>query len=475
MRVSLVIALLWFSAFAALAHGDAEHDDDAESIDVSSVSVPAHVSYHEHVRPIVEANCVACHAEGQIAGYAPFTIAEDVVWAARDIKFHVVNGLMPPWPPSRENLPLKNDRSLSDEEIAIIAAWVDDGAPLGDSHDYAPAATDGFEFAELRADLVLQLDEAYRPAEDALDDYRCFAFELDIDAPQFITGFEFIPDVAEMAHHAILYLIDSEMKPEAEERDGADGSPGWSCYGTTGLSESGSILAAWTPGTFGVAFPSGTGFLIEPGQLIVLQMHYNLSSTRQPDRTRVHMQLEPGASTLDELWTIPLNAPVEIPCPAGVEGPQCEREGALDRVAKLYGEAARAVADRRLRRCRKTLEDYADNTGENARSFCDYPSPFSQPLTVYGVYGHMHELGRSFRLELNPGKENSRLLLDIPNWDFHWQDQYFFVEPLTLSRGDSLRMTCVWDNSLSDDPRYVIWGAGTSDEMCFGTLLALKP
>ena len=104
--------------------------------------------------------------------------------------------------------------------------------------------------------------------------------------------------------------------------------------------------------------------------------------------------------------------------------------------------------------------------------YCDYP--MTAPLTVFGVSGHMHELGRSFRLELNPGVDEP-LLLDISRWDFYWQGYYHFVEPLQLSDGDVLRMTCTWDNSLSDDPRYVVWGEGTSDEMCFGSLLALKP
>ena len=57
---------------------------------------------------------------------------------------------------------------------------------------------------------------------------------------------------------------------------------------------------------------------------------------------------------------------------------------------------------------------------------------------------------------------------------FHWQDRYQFVEPVTINFADVLRMSCVWDNSLSDDPRYVVWGEGTSDEMCFGTVMALK-
>ena len=270
------------------------------------------------MRPIIEASCVACHSEGQIAGYAPLTSADDVVWAAQDIKFHVVNGIMPPWMPSRANLPLKHDRSLSDEEIAMIAAWADSGAPLGDPHDYAPSATDGFDIVEIRADLVLQLDEAYAPAEDALDDYRCFAFPLDIATPQFITGYEFVPDVVDMAHHVILYRFEKEANGAIQSRNYADGRPGWSCYGGPGLSIKGVGIGGWAPGAPTVLFPQGTGILIEPSQLIVVQMHYNLWTTRQPDRSQVILQLEPAENKLAELIDVPLTAPVEIPCPTGV-------------------------------------------------------------------------------------------------------------------------------------------------------------
>ena len=474
MRNALAILILVLGAGIAWAHGDEDHGDEVETVVIDAVDVPEHPTYHEHVRPIIEASCVGCHSEGQIAGYAPFTQVEDVQFAAEDIAFHVVTGIMPPWMPSRENLPLKNDRSLSDREIAIIAAWAEAGATLGDPQDYVSSATDGVSFVEIRADTTLQLAEPYTPDPEVLDDYRCFAFSMEFEASQFVTGYEFVPGVWEMAHHAILYLVDEELATEIEERDGADGRPGWSCYGSTGLSESGSIIATWTPGTFGIAFPSGTGYVVEPGEIIVLQVHYNLWTTRQPDQTRVHLQLESGDADLGELWTIPLNAPVEIPCPSGVSGPQCERENALDRIAELYGEELRALPDRRLRRCRQSLEDYADNTGENARTYCDYPSPFFEPLVVYGVLGHMHELGRSFRMELNPDSDEPLLLLDIPRWDFHWQDRYQFVEPVEIKFGDTLRMSCHWDNSLSEEPRYVVWGEGTADEMCFGTVMALR-
>ncbi len=475
MKYLALCFLVLVCALPALAHGDEEHDEDeTKAVAIGDIAVPDNPTYHKHVRPIIEASCNACHSAGQIAAYSPFDNPEDVAWAAEDIRFHVVNGIMPPWMPSPENLPLKHDRRLSATEIATIAAWVDAGAPLGDPGDYEPAPTEGFSFAEIRADLTLQLDEAYTPAEDVLDDYRCFAFDLDIDSPQFITGYEFIPDVREMAHHGIAYLLDSEVDGEIDALDFADGRPGWSCYGGAGLSDRGDMIATWTPGTFGIRFPQGAGYRIKPGQIVVLQMHYNLWTTRRPDQTRIVMQLEPGDTELAELMTLPLTAPVEIPCPSGVEGSQCERENAIKRIADRFGETQSEIPDKRLKRCRQSLEDYSENTGENARTFCDYPSPFFKPLTVYGVLGHMHELGRSFRMELNPDGDESLLLLDIPRWDFHWQDSYQFAEPLKINFADVLRMSCAWDNSLSDDPRYVVWGEGTSDEMCFGTVMALK-
>ena len=472
MRYFLIALLFALGVIVTLAHGHEDHDDD--TVDISGAMVPENPTYHEHVRPILEASCVACHSDGRIASYAPFTKAEEVVFTASDIAFNISAGIMPPWMPSPLTVPLKNDRSLSKTEIATIAAWVEQGAKLGDPHDYqAPTAT--FAFAEVRADLTLQAAEPYVPSEDVQDDYRCFGLPLEIDSPQFITAYEFIPQVAEMAHHGIVYLLDDEVAAEIEARDYEDGRPGWSCYGSAGLSKGGDIIATWTPGTFGIRFPEGAGYLIKPGEFMVIQMHYNLWTTRAPDRTLVHLELEAEDSGLAELMTLPLSAPVEIPCPTGVEGPQCERDYALQRISDLFGERLAKLPDRRLRNCNQTLDDYAGSSGENASSHCDFPSPFPFTVTLYGVLGHMHELGRSFRMELNPDSDDPVMLLDIPRWDFHWQDRYQFVEPVKVNFGNVLRMSCGWDNSLSDDPRYVVWGEGTSDEMCFGTVMIKKP
>ena len=472
LHLWLLLALFMMGTTLALAHGDEEHDDDAiEDVAVPAVSVPDELSYHEHIRPIIEASCVSCHSDGNIAAYAPLDEPFIAVAVASDIDFHVRTRLMPPWPPSRDNLPLKDDRSLSDYDIALIAAWAEAGAPLGNSDDYVPSATEAIDFTEIRADLTLQLAEPYVPDEELLDDYRCFAFELGIESPQYITGYDIAPEALGMAHHAIAYLLDASAWRLAEAKDGGDGRPGWPCYGGHGLRHRATTIAGWTPGSFAVAFPPGKGYRIEPGQFIVLQMHYNLSAAWQPDNTRILLQLEDGDAELDKLTILPLTAPVEIPCPSDYEGPawHCERNTALTRVGELYGNFARHFPSYLLRECGQRLADYADNTGEAAYGHCDFP--VTHPATLYAVLGHMHELGRSFRLELNPESHAPLLLLDIPRWDFHWQGEYQLAQPLELARGDTVRMTCVWDNTLSDAPRYVVWGEGTSDEMCFGTLL----
>ncbi len=472
LRACILLLAGCVGLLAVLAHGDEDHADDAvEAPEIHGLSLPAQPTYHEHVRPIMEASCVDCHAEGQIAGYAPLTEARFVAFAADDVAWHVTRRIMPPWPPSRENLPLRHDRSLSDYEIALIAAWVDAGAQLGEPEAYAPAATDAVAIPPLRPDMILQLEAPYAPAADVKDDYRCFALKLAIDKPMFVTAYEFIPDATEMAHHAIFYVADAAAEGEIARRDKADGRPGWTCYGDDGLSGRSDSFGGWAPGGAAVHFPAGTGYRILPGQHLVLQMHYNLSAVRQRDQSRVVLQLADGDSGLDELMLLAMTAPVEIPCPPGVEGPECERGAALERLSELYGRGSRRVPDAVLRSCRQSLDDYADNTGVRAIGSCDYPVRWD--LTLFGALGHMHELGTRYRLELLRGDE-SAFLLDIPRWDFHWQDHYQFVTPLELAPGDALRMTCEWDNRLSKAPRYVVWGEGTSDEMCFGMLLAKR-
>jgi protein involved in polysaccharide export with SLBB domain len=79
---------------------------------------------------------------------------------------------------------------------------------------------------------------------------------------------------------------------------------------------------------------------------------------------------------------------------------------------------------------------------------------------------------------LNPGTAKARTLLDIPVWDFDNQGAHPLAVPAKVGPGDVLRVSCTHDATLRDKipelaslpDRYVVWGEGTSDEMCLAIL-----
>jgi hypothetical protein len=95
----------------------------------------------------------------------------------------------------------------------------------------------------------------------------------------------------------------------------------------------------------------------------------------------------------------------------------------------------------------------------------------------------MHLLGRRIRIQLDPGRPDARTLLDIPVWNFDDQGTRALAHPVRIRPGDRLRVSCTHDQHLRDllpsfkgqPERYVVWGEGTTDEMCLGIVLVTRP
>jgi mono/diheme cytochrome c family protein len=442
-------------------------------------------SFTREVAPVIAEKCAGCHRPGGIAPF-PLVTAKQISQSSAAIAAAVETRLMPPWPPGR-NSPAyvgQDSRILSGEQRAALLAWARAGGKV-DGPARKPAAPKGPEVRPGEKLLNLRMQAAYKPSapKGVTDDYRCFLLDPQQAGDSFVTSARIEPGQPKVVHHVILFRVPALQLGEAKQLDAGDAGPGWSCFGGTGLPagdgagiadslNDANWVAAWAPGWGGNRLPDGTGVPLPAGSKIVMQVHYNLLNGRGPDRSRALLTVAPASTGLAPLQTVLLPGPVELACAKGEHGKLCDRNEALFDLSRKYGSGAAFVPAGLLILCRGS----AASPTARAVSTCD--RRITTPTTIHVAAGHMHLLGASIKLELNPGTSRSKILLDIPRWSFHWQNAYMLEEPVHAGPGDVVRVTCRHDvrkrthggHGIPKTPRYVLWGEGTTDEMCLGIL-----
>jgi hypothetical protein len=439
-------------------------------------------SFTRDVAPVIRDKCAGCHQAG---GIAPFSLAtaEEVSSRASLIAAAVQAGVMPPWPPGGRSPAYagERERTLSARERALLVTWADAGGRV-DGPALEPRPEPGARARPGETLLRLRMPVPYRPQAPAgaTDDYRCFLVDPKLSRDASVTSVRIRPGQPRVVHHVILFRVDPSQVGEAQGLDAASPGQGWGCFGDTGLSlspdqdtlDDADWVAAWAPGWGGGRLPEGTGVPLEAGSRLVMQVHYNLLNGRAPDRSEALVTVAPASAKLKPMRTMLLPAPVELPCADGESGPLCDRDEALAELARKYGPEAAFVPTGLLFLCG------GDSSGaqKDGVSTCD--RRIREPSTIRVAAGHMHLLGSSITIELNPGTSRSQVLLDIPRWDFHWQNGYALKRPVLARVGDVVRVTCRHDVGKRADgeqgvpktPRYILWGEGTTDEMCLGLL-----
>jgi hypothetical protein len=451
-------------------------------------------TYYRDVAPILDQKCASCHRLGGIAPFSLTTAADAKPHAAGIVRMTRA-GLMPPWMPGADSADLvgRSLRRLTASELSTLAAWAANGAPAGNPSDRHSRPRTGAGLAGPGRTVSLAPPKAYTPhaTGGGLDDYHCFLLDPKLKQNAFVTAALIKPQRTGIVHHVILFEAAGPQATAATQLNAANGGKGWTCFGGPGLpvdvSTPGSLdrlgqppwIAAWVPGHTTNALPKGTGVLLHAGAKIVMQVHYNLIAASGPDRSQAELRLRPASAGLTQLETQLIAAPVELPCPDGVTGTKCTRVQALQDEVDHYGAEAAFIPAALLKVCNKTLADYAVDVGSGKSIGTSCDRAVSRTETIYGVAGHMHLRGRDIKVVLDPGTAKEQTLLHIPAWDFHWQDVYYLTHPITVGVGDTIRVSCTFDNSRAAQPvvgakqlapRYVVWGEGTTDEMCLGML-----
>lgn len=364
-------------------------------------------TWYKDVQPIVLRSCVGCHATGGIAPFPLETFAQAQPRAAA-LAGAVAAHTMPPWMPDEScGGPILGSRMLPPADIATFQAWSAQGALEGNPADAPPPPDAGLPTLP-NVDATLAMTTPYTPSATLVDDYRCFVLDPALSAAKQVTGYDISPGVRAEVHHVIIYVVD---RAEAVTQDATDAEPGWQCFGGPGVNSTGA-LGAWAPGSGAVVYPVG-GIALQPGQALAMQIHYNTSSgTRVADTSSVKLMYARQPTINATLFPLVASGFAIPPNSVGYE----------------YTKA--------------------------------FPNTSGAPLKVWGLLPHMHTLGRRITIK----GASSACLVDIPKWDFHWQQSYFRSQPHLLGVGQALSITCQWDNPRTTTVR---WGEGTADEMCF--------
>jgi hypothetical protein len=360
------------------------------------------------------------------------------------------------------------------------AAETEETGQAGHSGHYAgPATSRRLRAGETRTTIAMP--GAYTPSAPygtGTDDYRCFLLDPELERDAWLTGTQVLPGNPDVVHHVILFQVAPEQVAAAEAKDAAEEDEGWTCFGGTGLDRfqdvnRSSWIGAWAPGGRESVTKAGYGVRLRKGSRIVMQVHYNLLAGQQPDTSAAQLRLAPGKRDYQALSTMLLPAPVELPCrPKHSDGELCEREAAVADVKERFG-ADGNTADLLYFLCGG--KPRAGEVQSCVRTLAD-------PITIHGVAGHMHLLGRSLKIEVNPGTPQARTILDIPVWDFDDQGSRP-IAPIRLEPFEQVKVTCRHVQWLRDKlpafegqpDRYVVWGEGTTDEMCLGMLQVTRP
>ena len=421
----------------------------ARSSDGSGEQSRTPPTYFKDVRPILQGRCAGCHRIGEIAPFKLTTYA-DAFKHRREMARAVKARLMPPWLAEAGHRKYRYDFSLTTAQIGIIDRWVRGGARRGN------AARPGRRIAPVkfptfgRGDVVTGMPASYTPRAGT-DDYRCFLLPWAPDRARYVTAFRATPGQASAVHHLAVFIMGPEDSATAERFEAEDAKTGYPCYGSTGVltgSETGQPLGGWLPGGGGgSAFPAGTGIYIQPGQRLLLQVHYNTEHTvARPDRTQIALMLSDS---------VPRRA-----TPVNATGPP-------SRLRIPPGD--------------KNYVYEFDADISTSPSFTRAGLDITRGYLLHAVALHMHLLGTHGTAVLIRANGRSETLLSIPRWRFHWQSAYHFDRPIHVMPGDVVRVTCHYDNSAANQPvlhgvrrppRLVTWGIKSEDEMCTSFLYA---
>ncbi|GMQ96174.1 MAG: hypothetical protein BMS9Abin14_689 [Gammaproteobacteria bacterium] len=382
----------------------------------------ATVTFNRDIAPIVFGNCIVCHRPGELAPFSLLEYAEakkraDLIAAFTGSRF------MPPWLPERGSGEFLGERGLSDEDISRIRRWVEQGAVEGDPADLPalPEFTEGWQLGA--PDMVVSIEEPFTVPAEGGDVFRNLVLPIPVSTPRWVKAVELRPGNPRVVHHAVMQVDRSRA---SRRRDQEDAEPGFPGMDMAGSEPPGGQLLGWTPGKVPIV------------------------------DERLAWRLQPGSDMVLQLHMLPSGEP--------------------EQVAPLIGLYFTEQRPREQAFSLLMRNDNIDIPAGDGNYVIEDSLTLPAAVEALGIYPHAHFLGKSIEAYATLPDGTRQWLIKIPKWDFNWQDDYRYRQPLQLPAGTRIDMRFVYDNTSANalnpqkPPRRVRFGNRSSDEMATLTI-----
>lgn len=384
---------------------------------------PKAPTYARDIAPILNKRCISCHSDSLIA---PFSLVgyENARKRAQTITVVTAINFMPPWKAKANYGEFRDMMALTAAEKALLARWVKAGAPEGNPAEAPPppAMTPGWRLGA--PDLIAAPEKPTKIPAEGRDFFRVYLVDPKISKPTWVRAIDFRPSNQGTVHHIIPMLISKEEveKLRKIKYDHADDS--WEQDSVEEI-DTYNTLGFWSTGAPPFVSPDGTGFLIKPGDCIVLDLHYKPKGKIEMEQPQVALYFHKDPPPLEMATEVVASGNIYI----------------------QPGE--------------KNIRVYAIGL------------EISKNTTIYAVWPHMHYLGRTFKAWVKFPAGYSKPLIAIDDWDPEWQLLYYLKTPMKVPKGSKIYVTGTYDNS-EDNPRnphsppkVVESGESSKDEMLF--------
>lgn len=357
---------------------------------MAPLSTGADITFSKDVAPVLYRNCTSCHRPGMSAPMSLLTFKEARPYA-KAIRDHVLDGVMPPWHADPRIGTFANARSLTDAERTVLVGWANTGSHEGDPADLPPAPTYTDAWRIGTPDLVVSMPQEYEVPADGAVDYQWFIAPVTLTEDRWIQAMEIRSTGTGVVHHVVVMEM-PPPQPGAPPRvpliavEPQFRTPQFRTMAPEG--GGGPLLMLSASGTGPHVYREGTGRLLEAGTTLTFQMHYTTNGQAAKDRTSIGFVFAKTPPREEIRLSGLANGTFVIPPGAG-----------------------------------------------NHR--VDAELTFVADVKLWTLTPHTHLRGKSFEYALAYPDGRRDVILSVPRYDFAWQTEYEFAEPLRIPRGRS--------------------------------------